>query len=506
MDDMTIESGNPQDPQLAGRVEGDETTAVGDRSPEAQRSRKPQLSVVDPASPKRNGLLVLLTLAIGFVMATIDLTAVSVAIPQISINLSVPLAGLVWVVDGYTLTFAALLLAGGALADLFGAKRIYQSGLMVFLLASILCAIAPNGATLIAARLLQGLGAALFMPSSLSLLAFSYPHPPTRVKMLGIWSAMVGASSALGPFVGGILVNAFGWRSVFWVNVPIGVAGILLAQALLVAPPTQRRALSIASHGLAVLTLSALTFFLIEGPSRGWTESSVLASAVTFVASVIVLGWRERAGSAPLLPHALLSTPGFLGINGTGFLINFGAFGQLFLLTLYLQQARGDDALHAGIQLLPMMVAITAGNLLSGPLSARIGTRTPMLLGMLFASLGGLCMTAARQHTPYPLLALGVCVMNFAAGLAIPAMTTTLLQLAGGPNANGAAAALNANRQIGALVGVAVMGMTLHFGGGWDRTLTVAFAAIALAYGAAGLLVLWSLKAPSPEALLPAPP
>ncbi|HWW70896.1 MAG TPA: MFS transporter, partial [Duganella sp.] len=157
-------------------------------------------------------LLMLMTLAIGFVMAMIDVTAVNTALSDIAVSLSVPLTGLVWVVDGYTLTFAALLLAGGALADRFGARNVYQGGLSVFILGSVACALAPSGDALIAARLLQGAGAALFMPSSLSLLTHAYEDQGTRARMLGTWSAIVGCSAAAGPLVGGLLVHEFGWR------------------------------------------------------------------------------------------------------------------------------------------------------------------------------------------------------------------------------------------------------------------------------------------------------
>src|SRR5471032_2064594 len=210
-----------------------------------------------------------MTLAIGFVMAMIDVTAVNTALSDISLNLGVPLTGLVWVVDGYTLTFAALLMAGGALADRYGPKNVYQGGLSVFILGSVLCAVAPSGHALIAARLLQGAGAALFMPSSLSLLTHAYEDESTRARMLGTWSAIVGCSSAVGPLVGGVLVHAFGWRSVFWVNVPIGVLGVVLTQ--MVAPATARhaRALSLLSHGLGVTALAGMSVVLIEGPSLG---------------------------------------------------------------------------------------------------------------------------------------------------------------------------------------------------------------------------------------------
>ncbi|MDY7579173.1 MFS transporter [Herbaspirillum sp. RTI4] len=441
-----------------------------------------------PSAPRSDSLIIL-TLAIGFVMAMIDVTAVNVALSDIALDLSVPLSGLVWVVDGYTLTFAALLLAGGALADQFGARTAYQAGLAVFLIGSILCGLAPGGNFLIAARLLQGAGAALFMPSSLSLLTHTYEDARVRARMLGIWSALVGASSAIGPLVGGILVHAFGWRSVFWINVPLGVLGIVLVRLLIVAPPPRPRPLSLLSHGMGMLMLSGLSFVLIEGPVLGWLSVPVLASVALTVVSLASLLHRERSGSHPLLPRDLFATSSFAAANGTGFLINFAVFGQLFLLSLYLTQARGADALTAGLQLLPMMAAFTFGNLYSGRVSARLGMRVPMLAGLSVAVVMALGLSFVKTDTPYWMLVVGAVLMNLAVGTAIPAMTTTVMQVAGRAHANSAAAALNANRQIGALVGVALMGTILHMQPEWNGRLPLAFGAIAAAYAGAWVLV-----------------
>lgn len=440
----------------------------------------------------------LMTLAIGFVMAMIDVTAVNTALSDISVSLSVPLTGLVWVVDGYTLTFAALLMAGGALADRFGPKTVYQGGLSVFILGSALCALAPSGNALIAARLLQGAGAALFMPSSLSLLTHAYEDQATRARMLGTWSAIVGCSSAAGPLVGGVLVHEFGWRSVFWVNVPIGLLGIVLTQVLAPATARHQRALSMLSHALGVAALAALSFVLIEGPVLGWASPEVLAAGVAAVITASLLVRRERTGSQPMLPKALFETPAFAAANGVGFLINFAVFGQLFLLSLFIQQG-GADALHTGVKLIPMMAAFAVGNLTSGRITARVGTRPPMLYGLMVGLAVALLMLAGlHPDTPYWLLVTAAVVMNVAIGIAIPGMTATVMLVAGKANANSAAAALNANRQIGALVGVAMMGTVMHVAPQWALRLPLAFTLIAAAYAGALLLVYRYIKLGKP--------
>ncbi|CAN7629531.1 MFS transporter [Duganella sp. LjRoot269] len=443
-------------------------------------------------------LLMLMTLAIGFVMAMIDVTAVNTALSDISVSLAVPLAGLVWVVDGYTLTFAALLMAGGALADRYGPKNVYQGGLSVFILGSILCAVAPSGNALIAARLLQGAGAALFMPSSLSLMTHAYENQATRARMLGTWSAIVGCSSAAGPLVGGLLVHEFGWRSVFWVNVPIGLAGIVLTQVLAPATPRHERALSMFSHLLSVAALAALSFVLIEGPVLGWGSVQVLGAAAAAIGAAFLLVRRERTGAHPLLPRALFETPAFAAANGVGFLINFAVFGQLFLLSLYIQQS-GADALHTGLKLIPMMAAFAVGNLTSGRITARVGTRPPMMYGLLVGlSMAVLMLAGLSPQTPYWLLVLGTVVMNVAIGIAIPGMTATVMLVAGKAHANSAAAALNANRQIGALVGVAMMGTVLHMVPDWAWRLPLAFGLITSAYAGALCLVYRYVKLGKP--------
>ncbi len=433
-------------------------------------------------------VLVLLTLATGFVMAMIDTTAVNVALPDISASLSVPLNGLVWVVDGYTLTFAAFLIAGGALADRWGPKSVYQGGLALFLFASLLCGIAPGGKSLVAARLLQGVGASLFMPSSLSLLAHTYTDDRKRAAMLGLWSAMVGFAAATGPLIGGALIHVLGWRSVFWINVPLGLLGIALAYLLIPAAPKQSHPISWVSHAIGALVLATLSVFLIEGPSLGWHSPIVLAAAVVALIATTVLVDHERTSSATLLPRALRRMPGFAAVNLTGFLTNLGAFGQLFLLSLYLQGLGSRDPLETGLQLVPTMATVTVGNFLSSRVSVRFGTRRTMCVGYSIAAALGIAILIAGRGTPLRLL-VGVSAMNFFVGMAIPAMTTTAMQIAGRTYANGAAAALNANRQIGALVGVALMGAIIHSASSWDARLMIGFATIVSSYAAAALFV-----------------
>ncbi|WP_332611464.1 MFS transporter [Achromobacter sp. ESBL13] len=435
--------------------------------------------------------LPLITLAIGFVMAMLDVTVVNVALPSIAVQFVVPLTDLVWIVDGYTLTFAALLLVAGALADRYGAKTVYLAGLAVFTLASLLCGLAPDANTLIAARMLQGLGAALFMPSSLSLLTHAYDDDHVRNRMLAAWSAIVAVAGATGPLLGGVLIHQFGWRGIFLINLPLGIVGLWLARRRIQAAPRRPRALNPISHLLGVIALSALCFVLIQGNAYGWTSPRIAGVTALCAVAIVLLVRRERRHAEPILPRALFQTPHFAAANGVGFLINLASYGQLFLLSLFLQHARGADALQTGIQLVPMLAVFSIGNLISGRLSARWNVSAALLGGMSLAAvmsaLGIAAFTPAIAYWPFAvLIALG----NLGVGIAVPAMTSIVMQVSGKHHANSAAAALNANRQSGALVGVALMGTIMHVLPDWNTALPVAYGVIAASY-TAGVGLVW---------------
>ncbi|WP_438859738.1 MFS transporter [Achromobacter spanius] len=436
------------------------------------------------------GWLPLVTLAIGFVMAMLDVTVVNVALPSIAVQFVVPLTDLVWIVDGYTLTFAALLLVAGALADRYGAKTIYLAGLAVFTLASLLCGLAPDANTLIAARMLQGLGAALFMPSSLSLLTHAYDDEQVRTRMLAAWSAIVAVAGAAGPLMGGVLIHQFGWRGIFLINIPLGLAGLWLARRRIQSAPRRPRSLNPLSHLLGVIALSSLCFVLIQGNAYGWTSSRIAGVTALCAVAAVLLVLRERRHAEPILPRVLFTTAHFAAANGVGFLINLASYGQLFLLSLFLQHARGTDALQTGIQLVPMLAVFSIGNMISGRVSARWNVSASLLGGLSLAAAmsaaGIIAFSPAMAYWPFAIM---VALGNLGVGIAVPAMTSVVMQVSGKHHANSAAAALNANRQSGALVGVALMGTILHALPDWNASLPVAYGVIAASYVGAVMLV-----------------
>ncbi|MFJ8982413.1 MFS transporter [Streptomyces sp. NPDC102282] len=426
-------------------------------------------------------------LATGFVMATLDVTVVNVAGATIQEELRTTLTQLTWIVDGYVLTFASLLMLAGGLANRIGAKKIYLWGMGVFFVASLACTLAPNPETLIAARLVQGAGAALFMPSSLSLLVFSFPEKRQRTKMLGLWSAIVATSSGLGPTVGGLMVSAFGWESIFLLNLPIGLIGMYMTYRYIAPVGTQAMRLAVPGHITWILLLAAISFALIEGPQLGWAAGPVATAYAVTVVAAATLVVRERRAANLVMPWLLFRHSGFAGANIVGFLFNFALFGSTFMLGLYLQHARGASPFEAGLELLPMTIFFPVANIVYSRISARFSNGILLTTFLLLAGVASLTMVTISQSTPYWVVAVAVGVANVGAGIISPGMTAALVDAAGAEHANVAGSVLNANRQIGSLVGIAVMGVILNSITDWNHGAALSFLAVGVAYLLGGL-------------------
>ncbi|MEW1751521.1 MFS transporter [Streptomyces angustmyceticus] len=441
-----------------------------------------------PRPRPRSGVQ-LLVLALGFVMASLDTGIMNVAAGDLRARLGLTMSGLTWVVDGYVLAFAALLLLAGSLAKRFGARRIYLIGLAVFTGASLLGAVAPNGAVLVAARFTQGVGAALFMPSSLSLLMHAFPEPARRAKILGLWSAIVSTSVGLAPTLGGLLVGTFGWRSIFLVNLPIGVAGLVLTRRVVAAVPARGTALGGSGHVLGLLALGSLSYALIEGPAQGWSAPPVLGAVAVAVLAMAGFVLRERAARTPVLPVALFADSSFTAANVVGFLFNFAFYGVLFVLGLFLQTARGASPVTAGLQMLPAVLVIPFGNILYARFGPRAGNRAALTASLALSAVGYvLLFLIVSPGLPYWVLAVVLAVGNIGSGVSSPAMTGVLMAAAGREHADIGSATLNANRQIGSLVGIAGMGAVLAGAGGGHRGADHAFALTAGALALAAVV------------------
>ncbi|WEB40289.1 MFS transporter [Streptomyces yunnanensis] len=447
----------------------------------------PRATASTPTRPApAGGAAQLVVLALGFVMASLDTGIMNVAAHDLQARLGLTMSGLTWVVDGYVLAFAALLLLAGSLAKRFGARRIYLVGLAVFTAASLLGAAAPGGGALVAARFAQGAGAALFMPSSLSLLMNAFPESARRAKVLGVWSAIVSTSVGLAPTVGGLLVGTLGWRSIFLVNLPIGIAGLLLTRRVIAAVPGTGAPLGGTGHVLGLLALGSLSYALIEGPAAGWAAPGVLAAFAVAVLAAAGFVVRERTARTPVLPVTLFADSRFSAANAVGFLFNFAFYGALFVLGLFLQTGRGADAVTAGLQMLPAVLVIPIGNVLYTRIAPRTGNQAALTVSLALSAAGYLLLFLVLSPTlPYGVIAAVLAVTNIGSGISSPAMTGVLMEAAGREHADIGSATLNANRQVGSLVGIAGMGAILTGAGDAYQGTGYAFALTAVALAAA---------------------
>ena len=428
--------------------------------------------------------LVLAASTLGFSMVLLDTTVVNVAGPAIRDNLDASSSTLQWVVNAYTLVFAALLLLMGALADRLGARRVFLAGLATFAVGSAAAASAPSAGALVAAQALLGVGAALVLPTSLALLSVAFPFPDAgaRARAVGIWAAGSASAFALGPVLGGALTDAAGWRWVFLVNLPFAVVASVLAWRF--APrgrPAGVRPASAAGQLAAIVALGALTFALIEGGDRGWTSAVVLFSFVVAVVSAIWLVGHERRTPAPLLPLTLLADRRFSASTGAGALVNLAFYGELFVLSLFLQQERGLTALEAGLAFLPQPLLTMAVAPVTGRLVATYGPRLPLGVGGVFATLGAVLLLGVDVHSGYGVLAGGLVLTGLGGGLMIPALTAAVVGAAPARLAGTASAGLNAGRQVGGAIGVALLGSLAASGDAVvGLHVAVALAAVAL--------------------------
>lgn len=397
----------------------------------------------------------------GFVVTQLDVTIVNVALPHIATNLSVHVAGLQWVVDAYTLPFAVLMLSAGVLGDRFGSRRAFLAGLAVFGAASLACGLAPNVATLIAARAAQGVAAALLIPSSLALLnqAAASDHS-LRARSVGLWTAAGSVAIAAGPVAGGLLIAGMGWRSIFLVNLPLCAIGFWLTVR---AVPSDLHAhathhLDPFGQALAIVALTGLTCAVIEFRPLGWSHPLVIAGSALAILAGSGFYFAETKSSEPMLPLGLFHLPNFSPAVVFGTIMNLTFYGMIFVLSLYLQQARGYSAVGTGLAYLPMMITFIFSNLASGMVGSRTGPRLPMILGAAVMLAGFAMLSLLGPATPYFIMLLPFVIIPAGMGFAVPAMTATVLSSVDRRRSGTASAVLNAARQTGGAIGVAVFG------------------------------------------------
>jgi DHA2 family methylenomycin A resistance protein-like MFS transporter len=415
------------------------------------------MSVTTQARPRT--AIQLFALCLGYFVVIMDATIVTTALPVIAKELSAGITGLQWVVDGYTLVFASLLLSAGSAGDRLGARKVFMAGLALFTAASLACGLAPTLVALNVTRIVQGIGAALVVPTSLALINASYPERKRRARAIGVWGALGGVAAGLGPVLGGVFTTWLGWPSVFFINVPIGIAALLLTRKFVVAPPPRKRTgLDPRGQILAVVSLAALAFGLIEAGSRGWTSPTVLAALAVAVVGTVLFIVAENRHRDPMLPLGLFRDREFTGAALVGAAINFGFYGEIFLLSLYFQQLRGFTPLIAGLAIFPQPGIAAVVSSISGRETARRGPRTVMLIGLLVGALGLFAATMVGGTTPYWVLVLPLLAIGFGISYTMPAATAAIIDAAPADRAGIASGALNASRQVGSTLGVAVFG------------------------------------------------
>lgn len=441
------------------------------------------------AAPSAEGLgsLALLAVCLGFFLVVLDTTVLNVALPDIERQLGGATATLQWVVNAYTVVLAGCLLSGGAFGDRFGNRRVYLAGLLVFTFASVLCSVAPSSAALMAARALQGVGAALLLPASLALISAGYPNPAVRSRALGVWAAVAGVAFAGGPLFGGVLVSTLGWRSIFLLNVPAGLLALWVTwRRLRETPRSGRGAFDVPGQLLIMLSLSGLTFGLIESGRWGFGHPVVVSALVAAGVGLAAFVGRERATPHPMLPLQLFAARSFSGGTLAGFAFNFGQYGLLFVLSLSFQRAHGWTALQTGLAFLPLTVVSACVTVPAGRLAARLGPRRPALLGFLLMAGGILAMSLTAHDLGAPFWC-GMITFGLGSGTAVPTMTALTLGEVPPALSGVGAAALNAARQVGSVLGVAVLGSVLAARGAADPTPPLLMAAAVCLAGAGGV-------------------
>jgi EmrB/QacA subfamily drug resistance transporter len=409
----------------------------------------------------REKVVVLFTMCFALAMAMLDNTVVNVALPTISRELGAGVSDLQWIVDGYILVFASLLLTGGILGDRYGRKRAFLAGLAVFTTASFLCGLSQTTTELILARALQGVGAALLMPGTLSIITVTFPAHE-RARAIGLWAGVSGLALALGPTVGGLMVEHLGWESVFFLNVPIGIVALLVAtRTVRESVSEQQRRLDLGGLLLGTSALFLLTFGLIEANERGWGDPLIVSSFAGFAVLLITfLTWELRSPNA-MMPLRFFRIPAFSAGVTVAFSVSLGMFATFFFLSLYMQSIRGYSAFEAGVRFLPMTLAIVVTAPNAGRYAQRHGSRIPMTYGLILAGTGLLLLSRLSVDTPYLAMLPVFAAMGHGIGSTMAPMTAAVMHAVGPQRAGLGSAMTNTSREVGGVFGVALLGTIL---------------------------------------------
>ena len=398
-------------------------------------------------------------LAFALFMIMLDNTVVNVALPSIQRDLGIGLSELEWTVNAYALTFAVLMLSGGKLADFYGRRRVFLSGLIVFTASSLACGLATGGEMLIAARTVQGIGAALMLPATLSIISATFP-PHQRGTAIGIWAGVSAMALAIGPLIGGLLTEHIDWSWIFFVNVPIGVIGFVVGRIVIreSRDTSEEQRLDVPGLLASAIGLFALTFALIEANSYGWSDPVIVGLFVAAAAALVVFVWLELRQRTPMLDLSLFRSPTFAGANVVALLVTLAMFGVFFFMSLYMQNALGYSAVKTGAAFLPMTVLIILIAPAAGRFSDRIGSRWLMTAGMGLLAVSLVLFSRLDLASTFWDILPGLIVGGLGMATVMTPMTAAALGSVPVAKAGVGSGVLNTFRQVGGAMGIAVMG------------------------------------------------
>jgi EmrB/QacA subfamily drug resistance transporter len=392
-------------------------------------------------------------------IVSMDATVVNVALPSIGRELGSSISGLQWTIDAYTLVLASLLLLSGSTADRIGRRTTFQIGLALFTVGSLLCSTAPSVGWLVVFRMVQAVGGSMMNPVAMSIITATFDDVKERARAVGVWGAVVGVSMGLGPLVGGALTDTVGWRAIFWINIPVGIAAVVLT--FLFVPESRSpkpRRLDPLGQVLVIVLLASLVGGLIEGPRLGWSSPATLGLFVAAAAAVVVFVAVERRRTEPLVDVRFFRSIPFSSAVVTA-VAAFGANGAfLFLSALYLQEVRGMSPFEAGLWTLPAALATMLVSPLSGRLVGSVGTRVPLVLAGIGIAAGGAVLTTIDAHTPMGVLVVAFVLFGFGFGMVNAPITNTAVSGMPRAQSGSAAAVASTSRQTGVSLGVALAG------------------------------------------------
>ncbi|MFH8343783.1 MFS transporter [Streptomyces sp. NPDC018045] len=418
-----------------------------------------------PEPSHRRRLLVLAICCMSLLIVSLDNTVLNVALPSMQKDLDTSVSGMQWTIDAYTLVLASLLMLAGSTADRLGRRRVFQAGLVVFSLGSLLCSLAPNLECLVVFRMVQAVGGSMLNPVAMSIITNTFTEPKERARAIGVWGGVVGISMAAGPVVGGLLVQTVDWRAIFWINVPIGALALFLTMRYVPESRAPRpRRVDPVGQLLVIVLLGTLTYAIIEAPAAGWTSPLILGCAAAAVAALAGLLRYERRRTEPLIDLRFFRSAPFSGATVVAVCAFAALSGFLFVNTLYLQDVRGLSALDAGLYMLPMAGMTLVFAPLSGRLVASVGPRLPLLLAGLAMAASGVLFAGFEAEASTPLLFTGYVLFGIGFGLVNAPITNTAVSGMPRTQAGVAAAIASTSRQVGGSLGVAVIGAVLAGG------------------------------------------